>query len=65
MDRLIFGTDWLMLGQEKGYEHNVDRGKAFLSNDCSFTEEICDKIFRRNALDFLPLQQPQHRKGTA
>ncbi|MBB3237055.1 amidohydrolase family protein [Phyllobacterium endophyticum] len=57
VDRLIFGTDWLMLGQEKGYEHYVGSVKAFLLSDCGFAEEICDKIFRRNALNFLPLQQ--------
>lgn len=57
VDRLTFGTDWLMLGQEKGHEHYIDSVKTFLTRDCSFTEDVCDKIFRRNALNFLPLQQ--------
>lgn len=57
IDRLMFGTDWLMLGQEKGYEHYVGRVKDFLLTDCGFSEDVCDKVFRRNALTFLPLQK--------
>ncbi len=57
VDRLLFGTDWLMLGQEKGYEHYVGDIRDFLQGDCGFSAEICDKIFWRNALHFLPLQQ--------
>lgn len=57
VDRLMIGTDWLMLGQEKGYEHYVSRVKDFLLTDCAFSEDVCDKVFRRNALTFLPLQK--------
>lgn len=57
LDHVLFGTDWIMIGQEAGYEHYVKTINAFLRGDCNFSDEACEKIFRSNALRFLPLEQ--------
>ncbi len=57
LDHILFGTDWLMLGKEEGYEHYIASVNSFLRTDCGFSEDICDKIFRRNAMRFLPLEK--------
>lgn len=57
VNHLVFGTDWIMLGQEKGYTHYIESVNSFLRQDCGFGDEICDKIFRTNALRLLPLQR--------
>ena len=57
VNHLVFGTDWIMLGQEKGYSHYIKSVNAFLRQDCGFDDGICDKIFRTNALRLLPLQR--------
>ncbi|RVI62352.1 amidohydrolase family protein [Sinorhizobium meliloti] len=56
-EHLIFGTDWIMLGQEEGYEHYLESVNSFLRHDCGFDDEICERIFRSNAMQFLPLQR--------
>ncbi|RVJ33844.1 twin-arginine translocation signal domain-containing protein [Sinorhizobium medicae] len=56
-EHLIFGTDWIMLGQEKGYEHYLASVNSFLRQDCGFDDDICERIFRSNAMQFLPLQR--------
>ena len=46
-----------MLGKEAGYNHYVESINSFLRTDCKLSDEVCDKIFRRNALRFLPLER--------
>lgn len=55
LDHILFGSDWIMLGKEAGYEHYVGSMHAFLRDDCGFSDDLCDKVFRRNAMRFLPL----------
>ncbi|PDS69870.1 amidohydrolase family protein [Rhizobium phaseoli] len=57
VNHLVFGTDWIMLGKEKGYTHYIESVNSFLRQDCVFSEKICDKIFHANALRLLPLQR--------
>ncbi|WP_246740748.1 amidohydrolase family protein [Mesorhizobium sp. NZP2298] len=56
-DHILYGSDWIMLGKEAGYIHYIESVNAFLRTDCGLSEDACDKIFRRNALRFLPLAQ--------
>jgi predicted TIM-barrel fold metal-dependent hydrolase len=63
LDHLIFGSDWIMLGKEAGYDHYVGSVNSFLRTDCGFSDVTCDKIFRRNAMRFLPLEKSS--KGRA
>lgn len=55
MSHLVFGTDWIMLGQEAGYKTYIKEVDRFLRDDCDFNEEARDRFFRGNALQFLPL----------
>ncbi|MGO8499939.1 amidohydrolase family protein [Rhizobium leguminosarum] len=57
VNHLVFGTDWIMLGKEKGYSHYIESVNSFLRQDCGFGDDVCDKIFRGNALRLLPLQR--------
>ncbi|AIC29523.1 amidohydrolase 2 protein (plasmid) [Rhizobium etli bv. mimosae str. IE4771] len=56
-DHIVYGSDWIMLGKEAGYSHYIESVNAFLRTDCGLSDDICDKIFRRNALRFLPLER--------
>jgi predicted TIM-barrel fold metal-dependent hydrolase len=56
-DHILYGSDWIMLGKEAGYDHYIQSVNAFLRTDCKLSDDICDKIFRRNALRFLPLER--------
>ncbi|MER9455565.1 amidohydrolase family protein [Mesorhizobium sp. M0478] len=56
-DHILFGSDWIMLGKEAGYDHYIKSINAFLRTDCHLSEDACDKIFRRNAMRFLPLER--------
>lgn len=54
-DHILCGSDWIMLGKEAGYNHSIESINAFLRTECRLPDDACDKIFRRNALRFLPL----------
>ncbi len=56
-DHILYGSDWIMLGKEAGYDHYVESINSFLRTDCKLSDDVCDKIFRRNALRFLPLER--------
>ncbi|MBB4232648.1 amidohydrolase family protein [Rhizobium mongolense] len=56
-DHILYGSDWIMLGKEAGYDYYIASINAFLRNDCGLSDDTCDKIFRRNALRFLPLER--------
>jgi predicted TIM-barrel fold metal-dependent hydrolase len=62
-DHILYGSDWIMLGKEAGYDHYVKSINAFLRTDCGLTDHVCDKIFRRNALRFLPLERGGGGRG--
>lgn len=57
LDHVLFGTDWIMIGQERGYKQYVQSINAFLREGCGFGDEACEKIFRLNAMRFLPLER--------
>ncbi|MGO6798568.1 amidohydrolase (plasmid) [Rhizobium ruizarguesonis] len=56
-DHILYGSDWIMLGKEAGYNHYIESINSFLRTDCKLSDDACDKIFRRNALRFLPLER--------
>lgn len=56
-EHIVFGSDWIMLGKEAGYDHYIESVNAFLRADCGLSDDMCDKIFHRNALRFLPLER--------
>lgn len=56
-DHIVYGSDWIMLGKEQGYRDYATRVNAFLRVHCGLSDDACDKIFRRNALRFLPLEK--------
>uniref|UniRef100_UPI00263299D1 amidohydrolase family protein n=1 Tax=uncultured Rhizobium sp. TaxID=155567 RepID=UPI00263299D1 len=56
-DHILYGSDWIMLGKEAGYDHYIESVNSFLRADCKLSDDICDKIFQRNALRFLPLER--------
>lgn len=56
-DHILYGSDWIMLGKEAGYDHYIESINAFLRTDCQLSDDACDKIFRRNAMRFLPLER--------
>ena len=62
-EHLIFGTDWIMAGQEQGYEHYIESVNSFLRHDCGLDHQIRDRIFRGNAMKFLPLQRGSKGRG--
>ena len=55
-EHVMFGTDWIMLGKEQGYEQYVTRLQAFLRDQCGLSDAQLERIFRRNAETYLPLQ---------
>ncbi|UTS87701.1 amidohydrolase family protein [Rhizobium anhuiense] len=52
---LVFGTDWIMLGQEPGYKTYVSQVDRFLRDECRLDEEERHRFFIGNASRFLPL----------
>lgn len=62
-NHILFGSDWIMLGKEAGYSHYIESINAFLRTDCGLSDDACDKIFRRNALRFLPLAKGSRGRG--
>lgn len=63
VDHILFGSDWIMLGKENGYDRYVSSVNFFLRNDCGFSDDICDKVFRRNAMRYLPLERWSTGRG--
>jgi predicted TIM-barrel fold metal-dependent hydrolase len=56
VEHLLFGTDWLMLGMEPGYDHYIPKVDAFLRKDCHWSDAMIDRVFVTNALRFFGLQ---------
>lgn len=54
LKHIMFGTDWIMLGNESGYPKYTRAVFDFLSNDCGFTTDQVADIFVGNALRFYP-----------
>lgn len=55
VEHLLFGTDWLMLGQEAGYKSYIKQVNAFLKDDCGWPDDARRRFFSENACRFLPL----------
>jgi predicted TIM-barrel fold metal-dependent hydrolase len=54
VDRLMFGTDWNMIGKATGFDGYVDNVEAFF-RDIGLTNKQLDKLFATNAVRFLGL----------
>lgn len=55
-DRLVFGTDWVMLAKERGVPGYGRSVRAFLTQ--AFDRDIAAQIMRRNFLTYSGLAQP-------
>jgi predicted TIM-barrel fold metal-dependent hydrolase len=55
LSHLVFGTDWIMLGQEAGYKTYIKEVDRFLREECDFDEQARGSFFHDNALRLLPL----------
>ncbi len=54
---LVFGTDWIMLGQEAGYKTYISQVDTFLREDCQLDDEQRHRFFLGNAFKLLPLER--------
>lgn len=54
---IIYGSDWIMVGKERGYENYLSAVASFLEDNCDFDEGARERILYSNALRFLPIQR--------
>lgn len=61
---IVFGSDWVMLGIEKGYDDYVATVVRFLQQDCGVDGEKLERVMYRNAARFLALgdDEPGRRR---
>ena len=52
---LMFGTDWIMLGVERGNERYTEAVARFLQDECGFDAAAMDRFLFGNAVRFLGL----------
>jgi predicted TIM-barrel fold metal-dependent hydrolase len=57
LTRLLFGSDWIMLGREQGYASYAEKLVSFLTLRCGFNAEIVSRILVGNAVRFLGLER--------
>jgi predicted TIM-barrel fold metal-dependent hydrolase len=55
LEHLMFGTDWIMIGQEKGYRTYAQALVQFLKTDCHFDDDVLERILVKNSASFLGL----------
>lgn len=55
-DRLVYGSDWIMLGREPGHESYLSSVERCL-RDAGFSSGAIDRVRRGNAIDFLGLSK--------
>lgn len=55
MEHIVFGTDWIMLGNLPKVETYDTQIRDFLEKDCGVTGEALDNVMWRNAVRFLGL----------
>lgn len=56
LEHLVYGTDWLMLGNLPNAETYAGQIHDFLSLDCKFSDAAVDNIMWRNAVRFAGLR---------
>ncbi|WP_457301555.1 amidohydrolase family protein, partial [Phyllobacterium sp. P5_D12] len=57
IERLVFGTDWLMLGKERDFGNYIPEVDYFLQHDCGVSAEGRRRFFFENAINFLGLER--------
>jgi len=57
MERLVFGTDWVLVAREQKFEQYVPQVRSFLQNDCGIDDARLKRFFEQNAIDFLGLKR--------
>jgi predicted TIM-barrel fold metal-dependent hydrolase len=60
---LMFGTDWIMLGAEKGNNRYTEAVARFLQDDCGFGADAMNRFFFGNAVRFLGLGRGEATRG--
>lgn len=59
---IVYGTDWIMLGREQGFETYGKTIVRFLRKDCGLDDARIDRIMAGNALRFLGLDSGPTRE---
>lgn len=55
VSHIVYGSDWIMLGKEPGYQNYAESVERFLRDDCRLDESARRRIFRDNAVRFMGL----------
>jgi predicted TIM-barrel fold metal-dependent hydrolase len=58
---IIFGTDWIMLDKEPGFENYGTIVMEFLTKDCALSSIQLDRVMWQNAMRFLGLDSGKTR----
>jgi hypothetical protein len=56
IDHLLFGSDWIMLGKEKGHASFATELTEFLKTELGLSNEMMDRVLKMNAVRFLGLK---------
>lgn len=59
---ILFGTDWVMLGQEPGFQTYGSTVLAFLRDRCHLTQAQVERVMWQNAMRYLGLDRGKTRK---
>ena len=60
--RLLYGSDWIMLGREKDHEHYPGIIEEFL-DETGLNQQQVQRFFMTNAIDFLGLRSGNESRG--
>lgn len=61
-ERILFGTDWIMVGQVKASPIYTRKVVEFLREDCGLAPDQVNRILRLNAGRYLGLRQGDHTR---
>ncbi len=56
-EHLLFGSDWMMLGQEPNHRFYIQYLIEFLDRKCNFSEKNINNILNNNAIRFLGISK--------
>jgi predicted TIM-barrel fold metal-dependent hydrolase len=57
LTRLVYGSDWIMIGQEAGYPHYIQAVARFLGEECGVSDAALHRFFSGNAPRLLGLAE--------
>lgn len=59
---ILYGTDWIMVDKERGYDASGTTVLRFLAHDCKLTADQIDRIMWQNAMRYIGLDSGKTRK---